>query len=71
MSIENILFIVFIGLCLLYCAWYFSPRQKMNRIIETAKYFEKLTGKPFSECFEDSVAMHGKIEDDSKGRLFP
>ena len=71
MSIEGICFIVFIGLCLLHCAWYFSPKQQMKRIIETAKFYEKVTGKPFSECFNDAVATHKKIKDNSKGKLFP
>lgn len=71
MSIENILFAVFIGLCLLHSAWYFSPKQSMKRIMDTAKFYQDVTGKPFEECFKKACKTHKGIEDNSKGKLFP
>ena len=67
----EIWFIVFFVFCLVSSAWYFSPSQKMKRIIETAKEYQRITGKPLDECFNDAVSLHNKIESDSKGKLFP
>ena len=70
-SFESVCFFVFIVFSLVISAWYFSPSQKMKRILETAKEYQQITGKPFNECFDDAVSLHNKIENDSKGKLFP
>jgi hypothetical protein len=57
-----IVFLGLVALCGIQWARYSSPKARIERIMDTADFYHKTTGKPADECFRDAVETHKKIE---------